>query len=420
MRKKLDQEQYPDASSYSDADITPEFQLDPVTPLVELAKAGPILKRDKDGRVHGIAIPNGLILPDGERDIYHALGYDACLQILKDNKRFSSEKAFENSLKKSGDKNLTVMDDPEHRHYKKLILPSFAHRIVNEELERIARPVIASLLDQIAAFGEAELISSFTVKFPFAVVATLFGVPLSLADECAELTGYVLSPSVDMQRAVTARDRLYEIYRIVIDEHRKNPADDLTTMLLETEVDGDHLTDAEISMFIFQIVGAGLDTTARQMSTLIMQLLDDSDQFALLKKEPNRIEAAIKESLRTCPAASVTVRVALEDTKICGVNLPRDAGIYVNFITANRDEQRWSNSDEFDITREMQASLSFGYGIHSCLGQHLAMVEMKIAMQELLVRLPNLRKDERRWDRVKLMGYLARSPTQLPVRWDID
>ena len=409
---------YPDASHYTDGDIDRAFQLDPVTPMLELAKAGPILKRGDDRRVQGVAIPNGLILPDGERDIYFALSYDACLEVLMDNKRFSSEKAMENSLKKSADKNMTAMDDPEHRYYKKLILPSFTHRIVNEELDRVARPIVVNLLDKIAASGEAELISTFAVRFPFDIVATLFGVPLSLAEECAELTGYVLAPAVDMERAMAARDRLYELYQIVIDEHRDNPTDDLTTMLLETEVDGDSLTDAEIRMFIFQIVGAGLDTTARQMSTLIMQLLDHPDQFELLRRQPGLHEAAIFESLRTCPAASLAARVALEDSEICGVQLPEGAGIYTSFITANRDEQRWPNPNEFDITRDMQRSLSFGYGIHSCLGQHLAMVEMKIALEELINRLPNLRKDKRRWQSVKLCGYQMRSPTQLPVCWD--
>ena len=412
-------EPYPDASTYVDVGITEALHNDPITPFMEFRELGPVVKREADGTINGVPVPNSFILPDGERDIYWALSYEAVQSIMKNHEGFSSFKAFEESLVKTSGPNLTSMDEPEHRYYRKLVMPSFSRRSVNQDIDTIAEQAIRRVMDEVIDQGEAEIMSTFTVKFPFSVVATLFGVPLEIEPECLKLNAEILLPGEDMARAQQSKQKLDSIYKGIIDDHRAHGTDSLTKTLIETTVEGDRLSDDEICMFIFQLMNAGLDTTARQMASLLFELLEHPEQFELLKSDPDQyVDKAIRESLRTTPAATATCRVANDDIEVCGVMIPKDAGVYLSQITSNRDEKRWPDPTRFDITRDIQPFLAFGNGNHTCMGMHLALLELRIALRMILERMPKFRKDERRWASAKMAGFHMRSPTQLPVRWD--
>ena len=418
MSKSTSIEMYPDASHYVDMPtISPEFDLDPITPLLELSKQGKIF-RCRNSVFEGLDVPNNFLLPDQDQDLFLVLDYDGVRQLAKDSGTFSSEMAYSETMIKTVGKTMFTMDDPEHKRYKRLVLPSFSHKKVNEDIQHYARPIIDQCIDAIAPQGQAELISEFTNLFPWQIIAGLFGVPENIQDACTEASSDTFLMGSDPMRALTAMSRLDEMYQQIIDEHRRHPADDMTGMLIETEVDGDRLTDAEIRLFMRNIVGAGLDTSSRQTAILIKLLLDHPDQFEQLKQNPDLIDQAVWESLRICPTGGVFPRIATKDTELCGLQIPKGSGVYGSLRTPNFDERYWENPIQFDITRPKKPLVSFNVGPHACLGMSLSLAEMRIAMQALLERLTNLRKDETRWHCVTMRGYQFRSPTQLPVLWD--
>ena len=411
-------EQYPDAGRYVDFGITPEFDADPTSILVELSKQAPVVA-GRNGLFNGVAIPNNFLLPNEDQDMFIALSWDAVKQLSTDAESFSAELAFAKTLDFTIGKSMVTMDDPEHKRYKRLVLPSFSHRMVTQELHKVARPIIDQCLDKIVDKQEAELLAEFTAQFPFLVVAAILGVPDSIQDDFVAANDYVFRMAEDPVGAKAALGKLDRLCQEVIDDHRQNDRDDMISTLLNTESEGEKLSDGEVRMFIKLILGAGLDTTTRQTATLIYLLLTYPDQFELLRKDPNLIEQAVWESLRICGASTGFPRVAKKDTEICGVKIPKGSGIIGSLRVPNYDETRWQDPFRFDITRPKKPIMSFNFGVHSCLGQSLALTEMRIAMEGVLERMPNLRKDENRWHKVKMRGWNFRSPTQLPVKWDL-
>lgn len=408
---------YPDASRYIDADIDPGFDRDPYTPLAALLRQAKVVKQE-GGTFHGVRVPDNVMFNQAGRDIYLALSYSAARQVASDAENFSSELGWEVVRGTLGEVLLT-MDRPTHTRMKKLVLPSMTHRIVNEDLVKIATPIIDDALAAIVERGAGELISQFTSQFPFSIIARIFGVPEHLAQEAEDLFASSLSVASNPERALAALQAMNDMYQQVLDNHRKHPKDNMTAMLLATEVDGVKLTDAEIVSFIKQIVSGGLDTTARQLGNLLYLLLEHPDQFADLRENPDLLENAIFESLRLEPAGGFVPRVAINDVELDGVHIPKGSGVYAVIQSANRDPERWENPDKFDIRRKRQPNLAFGAGAHACLGASLAVAEQRIAMTGVLSKLKNLRKDPARWGDVQLRGYQLRSPTQLPLLWDI-
>lgn len=410
-------EPYEVSSNFVDFNIEDEFDRDPYTPLLELARKGPVAS-GRNGEFHGVKVPNNFLFPDQDQDVFLALSYEAFQQVASDHESFSSEKGYGATLRLVFGETLMSMDEPEHGMYKKMILPSFNHRIVTTELVDIAEPIVKSCLADIRSSGRADLVGQFTSVFPYLIIAKLFGVPASMNEEAERLVVASLQMGADPAGAIAAFQGMNDLYQKVVDHHRKNPQDDLTLKLMQTEIDGRMLTDDEVKSFIKQIVAAGLDTTTRQTANLIYLLLENPEQFDDLKANPDLLEAAIWESLRVLSAGGVVPRMATRDTEVCGVKIPEGSGVYGVQHIANLDQARWENPLKFDIRRKRKQLATFGSGVHSCLGVNLALAEMKIAVSTMLESLPNLRKDLALWDQAQIRGFQLRSPTVLPAIWD--
>ena len=412
---------YEDGCDFIDAKITPEFDADSTSILLALLKReGPVIPI-KDGTFGGVAVPDNFLLPRGDGEMFLLLGHGEVKQALVDNATFSSELAMKDTFQKTKGRVMTTLDDPEHRRYKRMVMPAFTHKMVNEQLGHVVRPIIEGCLDAIAHKGEAELIAEFTDRFPYLVIAKLVGVPESIKEELSQavFNTFIMGRNPDL--ALQSFQKMEDLYQVIIDDHRKNPVDDLTTQLLETETDGEFLSDEEVRLFISMLMSAGMDTTTRQTATLIKLLLDHPEQFELLRRQPELLEQAIWESLRVCGTSGAAPRVATRDTELNGTRIPAGASILASLRTPNYDEQIWHNPEVFDITRSKQPLMSFSAGTHVCLGRNLSQAEMKIAMEGVLERLPNLRKDEARWtaSNVRIRGFFKRAPNQLPVCWDV-
>lgn len=408
---------YADAVVYVDPDIDPDFDRNPQGKIAELLKIGPVVSA-RQVEAAGLSIPDNFLFAKSGREVFYALSYDAARRVAMDAKNFSNEEGYGETLRRTFGKTLMSMDGSEHAQMKKLVLPSFSHRVVNEDFVRTAGPIITGTLDRIAPQGRGELISEFMAIFPFQIIAQIFGVPAHLAAEAEQLTIAATSMGKDPERALAALDGMNAMYQRIVDDHRISEADDLVTALMKTEVEGERLSDEEIVAFLKQIVAAGLDTTARQTANLVYLLLEHPDQFDDLRANPDLLENAIFESMRFESAGGYSPRVATNDTDVEGIVIPRGAGVYAVIHGANRDPKRWSDPDTFDIRRSRKQFMTFGAGAHACLGANLTIAEQKIAMEGILRKLPNLRKDTDRWAGTEIRGFQLRSATKLPVLWD--
>lgn len=407
---------YPDASRYVDGPIDPAMDRDPFSALGKLMLQGQVVKQEPSGDP-ALRLPDNMMFSHFGREVYVALSFNAARKVASDAKNFSNELGYA-TLRQTFGETLMTMDGAGHAKMKRLVLPSFGHRIVNEDLVKMATPIVEQTLDAFAGDGQGELISQFTAKFPFLIIAKMFGVPASLAQEAENLVIDGTSMADNPERALAALHGMDAMYQKVVDAHRAQPADDLVQALIDTEVDGVKLSDAEIVSFLKQIMAAGLDTTTRQVANLIYLLLENPDQFDDLKANPELLENAIFEAMRFESAGGSVPRVALHDTEVEGVVIPKGAGVYACIHSANRDPARWDNPDKFDIRRERKQFMTLSAGPHACLGANLTIAEQKIAMTSMLSRLKNLRKDPQRWNDVAIRGFMLRSATQLPVLWD--
>ena len=415
MRSELAVQPYPDASVYADADIRPEFDADPITPMVTLARSSPVIE-GSNNLYRGVHVPNIWLFP--EQQMFLAVDRASVMELCRDNETWSSYEAFkETFVKLQGDVMIT-MDEPKHRRYKKMVMPSFAHRMINEGVNALTRPAIDSCLDSLYPKGEMELISEFAAPYTFNIIAEMLGITEQDRLGIASATRKLLLMAEDPQTALTAKPELDAIYQGIIDRHREQRRDDITQILVDYEEAGEQLSDEEIRNFLSIIMGAGQDTTKMATASLVMRLLENPEQLAMLRADRSLIPGAVWEGLRYDPPANSLPRVALTDTELGGVTIPAGSGIIGMIGAANRDETVWEDSARFDITRPKKPIMTFSAGVHSCLGQSLSLVELENALAAMLDKLPNLRKDENRWHCAKMRGYGFRSPTQIPVKWD--
>jgi cytochrome P450 len=190
----------------------------------------------------------------------------------------------------------------------------------------------------------------------------------------------------------------------------------MISQLIEAEVDGQKLTDQDIINFVRILLPAGAETTSRSTSNLLFALLTQPDQWEALRADPSLIDAAIEEGLRwEAPLTSLN-RVATGDTEIAGVAIPKGAIVACSIGAANRAHSRWERPDDFDLHRPSHPHLAFAFGPHTCLGMHLARLETRVVLEELLQRLPDLHLDLAA-PPPEIRGIGFRSAATLPVRF---
>jgi cytochrome P450 len=202
---------------------------------------------------------------------------------------------------------------------------------------------------------------------------------------------------------------------VILAERRREPREDLISELAHAELDGERLSDEEIFSFLRLLLPAGVETTYRATGNMLFSLLSNPEQLAAVRADRNLVPPTIEESLRLeTPLLNIT-RLATRDTEVSGVPIPAGSTVMLMLAAANRDETRYAEPDQFDIHRENpKPHISFGQGPHACLGTHLARLEMRVAVNLLLDRLPGLRLDPA-GDDPHIRGQVFRSPTSLPV-----
>jgi cytochrome P450 len=315
-------------------------------------------------------------------------------------------------------------DPPDHTRLRGLVVKAFTARRVEDMRPRIQK-VVDETLDRIIPQGRMDLIEDFAFRLPVTIICDMLGIP----DEHRELfytgardSGRILEPvplSPEEIKQGNARSAMSSMYfQQLFELRRKSPGDDLTTQLVQAEEDGSKLTNEELTANIILLFGAGHETTVNLIGNGLLALHRNPDQLALLKAKPELITNAIEEFLRYDSSVQMTGRVTLEDIEdLGGKRIPRGETVLCLLGSANHDPAVYPDHPErLDITRANVKPLSFGGGIHFCLGAQLARLEAEVAISTLLRRLPDLRLDDAENPQWR-SSFVLRGLTRLPASW---
>jgi cytochrome P450 len=292
-------------------------------------------------------------------------------------------------------------DPPDHTRLRGLVAKAFTARRVEDMRPRIQQ-IVDENLDRIVPQGKMDLIEDFAYRLPVTVICDMLGIPMEHREMFytgARNSGRILEPvpmtpeEIKQSNAGQAMIKMYFDQLFAI--RRKDPGDDLTTQLLHAEEAGDKLSNDELYANIILLFGAGHETTVNLIGNGLLALFRSPDQLALLKARPELIGNAIEEFLRYDSSVQMTGRAALEDIDLGGRLIPKGENVLCLLGSANHDPAVYPDHPErLDITRPNVKPLSFGGGIHFCLGAQLARIEAEIAISTLLRRLPDLRLDD--------------------------
>jgi len=315
-------------------------------------------------------------------------------------------------------------DPPDHTRLRGLVVKAFTARRVEDMRPRIQQ-VVDQTIDAVIDSGHMDLIEDFAFRLPVTIICDMLGIPEEHREAFYKGSrdgGRILEPvpmtpeEVAQANAGNAMARMY--FEQLFELRRREPGDDLTTQLVQAEEDGSKLTNEELTANIILLFGAGHETTVNLIGNGLLALHRNPDQLALLKSNPSLITNAIEEFLRYDSSVQLTGRVALQDIPdLGGKKIPKGETVLCLLGSANRDPAAYhDHPDRLDITRPNIRPLSFGGGIHHCLGAQLARIEAEIAISTLLRRLPELRLDDAdnpEWRPT----FVLRGLKRLPASW---
>jgi len=315
-------------------------------------------------------------------------------------------------------------DPPDHTRLRGLVAKAFTARRVEDMRPRI-QEIVDENLDRIIPQGKMDLIEDFAYRLPVTVICDMLGIPAEhreMFHSGSRNSGRILEPvpmtpeEIKQSNASQAMVKMY--FDQLFDLRRKNPGDDLTTQLLQAEEDGNKLSNEELYANIILLFGAGHETTVNLIGNGLLALHRNPDQLALLKANPSLITNAIEEFLRYDSSVQMSGRVALEDIEdLGGKRIPKGESVLCLLGSANHDPAVYPDRPErLDITRPNVKPLSFGGGIHFCLGAQLARIEAEIAISTLLRRLPDLRLDDAENPEWR-PTFVLRGLKRLPASW---
>jgi cytochrome P450 len=283
----------------------------------------------------------------------------------------------------------------------------------------IAEPLVdARLSDEYVAGGRSELMRDFCHTYPISVIHYILGLPPEDLSQVHRWAVGLLLYRTQLDLAIACADRIKDLVAEHVALRRREPRDDMISTLCHAELsDGSRMSDEEIVTFLRTFLNAGSETTSSALGSLFWHLLSNRDQFVLVREDRGLVAAAIDESLRLEPPLGMTWRLCVKDVELGGVEIRAGSPVAVCIAAANRDPRHFRDPGRFDVRRREEAHITFGFGRHVCLGQHVARMELSVAVNKFLDRLPNLRLDEEA-PAPRERGFLFRSPGSLPISWD--
>jgi cytochrome P450 len=347
---------------------------------------------------------------------YFVYSYDEVDRVLKDSETFSSV-VFEKSMVFVFGPTILAMDGHEHVAHRNVIGHAFRPKAVEEWKERLIAPIVHSLIDAFIGRGEANLVRELNFRFPIQVIARMLGIPSEDSGLFLRRSIEMISIAVNVDRGLQASAALRDYLAPFVEERRRDPKDDLISVLATAEVDGQRLPDEHIYGFLRLLLPAGAETTYRLLGNLLFALLTNTDQLEELRADRSLMPRAIEEALRWEAPVQQTAREVMRDgVEIAGTPIPKGQAVSVSLGAGNRDASKYDDPDRFDLHRNGPPHLAFGGGAHFCIGAHLGRLETTVAMNALLDRLEELRLAPGDLD-PHVHGQAFRSPTSLPVKF---
>ncbi len=312
------------------------------------------------------------------------------------------------------------LDPPDHTKLRKLVNKAFTPRLIMA-LEARIREICNQILSDLRGRVEFDLVRDFSMPLPVIVISELLGVDPEYRADFKRWSDATIRSSV----RPTDEDERHEIRREtrarcaylehIIAQRRKEPREDLISRLVQAEEDHQTLSALEVIALTILILIAGNETTTNLLGNTILALLAHPAEFAKVRADRRLVPQLVEEVLRYDSAVQGVFRVAVREIELAGTTIPAGAGVFYLNGSANRDERKYENPDRFDVFRNPPDHLSFGYGIHYCLGAQLARIEAKVALDALLFEQPPFARTTEAMTRGD--GLAVRGPKTLPLRF---
>ncbi|GHF79619.1 hypothetical protein FHX82_005790 [Amycolatopsis bartoniae] len=360
--------------------------------------AGPFDPPSEISRLRAARPVSPLVFPDGHEG-WLVTGYDAVRQMMADT-RFSSRLdldvvhvpyetpgmpvATEPSPQLPG--MFIAMDPPDHSRLRRRLTGAFTVKRMKQLEEHIA-DIVERQLDHLARLAPpVDLVKEFALPVPSLVICELLGVPYADRDSFQAHSAQFMVKDQSLQEKMGAYVALNTYLAELVTRKRATPGEDILSDLARQ----DDLSIEELTGIAFLLLLAGHETTANMLSLGTFALLEHPEQLTELRADPELLPGAVEELLRYLSVADIFFRYATEDLELGGETIAKGSTVVVSLLAANRDPERFENPDTLDFRRKTRGLLSFGHGVHQCLGQQLARIEMRAGFAGLLRRFPTL------------------------------
>lgn len=361
----------------------------PLMPDIDFAvdEIDDLHERVAELRKHGPIVPVNCF---GE-PAWLVIDYAGVDKVLRDKTVFDVTRYNEEIAGPIIGRTLLAMKGDEHKLNRGMMDPAFSFGAARRYIESIIEPTIHELLDRIEGQEEADLKFDFCRTFPFTVITKLLGVPVEDEENLIRLASLMMTYPVDPEGAAAAIAEFDEFIEAVIHDRQANPSDDLISQLLTAEVDGQKLSYDAVLVFLRTLYPAGGHSTSLNLATAIYCMLANPDARAMVMSSDKDRMAVAEEALRWEPALGLLPRLMTSDTELHGQQIKQDDPFYVSITAANNDPAMFEDPRSFNPRRKNRAALiTFGRHEHICLGRHLAMREIEVALRVLLERFPNM------------------------------
>ncbi|MBW2267140.1 MAG: cytochrome P450 [Deltaproteobacteria bacterium] len=318
--------------------------------------------------------------------------YDVLLEAFLDNERFPPHLMYKHSLEPAiGESFISMPERERHLLYRKLATPAFRSRAVasyeREGLAALAHEVV----DGLAGRSEVDLMADFAARFPYLVITRLLGLPREREEEFHAWALALLRYREEPQLALQASKEFTAYLTPIIEARRSEPRNDVISELILAEADGRRLTDAEIRAHVALLFPTGGESNHATLGNLLYALLSHEGSWQLLREHPARVGDAVDELFRWETSIALVPRLsASQPVEFHGMEIPADTWVLFAITGANRDPAVFTDPDRFDLDRKRKDGLTFGRGVKSCPGMHLARRNMQVGLEVLLERLPEI------------------------------
>jgi cytochrome P450 len=342
------------------------------------------------------------------------LGYEELAAAFADDETFPSKTIYERIAMPVMGRTIQCMAGDEHRRNRALVSHAFRPALMRRAVDTLLEPLAHELIDRFAARGEGDLVVDFARRFPFFAITRLLGIPVADEDRLIDWAQKLIEFPWDPEGARRGAREFTDYLAALVAQRRAQPGDDLVSELANLELDGERLADEEIFSFFRLLFPAGSDTTYKNLGSLLATVLARPDVLELARANAQAIPAIVDEGLRFEPPVALLPRACGKDVHWAGVHLAAGAPLLYGIAAANRDPAVFADPHRFDPARTGSRHLTFGHGLHFCLGSHLARRELEVALGALLRRLPGLALTAE----PRIVGAVIRGPEQVRVRWE--